>query len=88
MAKYKRTQGHGRGEEQRTASSKIHGAEALETKVRQFFKGHIRDIKSNEGLDKKLYDGLDFDPVRRKRRTQAIIGTLPKVQTLLSGAVQ
>ena len=88
MAKNKRTQGHGRGEEQRTASTKIHGAEALETKVRQFFKGHIRDIKSNEGLDKKLYDGLDFDPVRRKRRTQAIIGTLPKVQTLLSGAVR
>lgn len=34
MAKYKRTQGHGRGEEHRTASSKLHGAEALETKVR------------------------------------------------------
>ena len=66
-----------------THSSNISQVESLEARAKQSFKEQIRNAKENENIDKSLYEALDYDSVRQKRRIMAVLGTLEQVKSLV-----
>ena len=82
MAKKKRKPVNNRKSPQ-THSSQMNRGEALAIKAKQSFKEQIRSAKENPNIDNTIYEGLDFDPVRQKRRIQAILSTLDQVKSVV-----
>ena len=66
-----------------THFSNVSQAETLEARAKQSFKEQIRSANENENIERYLFEGLDYDPVRKKRRIQAVLGTLEKVTSLV-----
>ena len=61
---------------QRTHLSKMSSTDVFAAQAKECFKEQIHNAKENENIDKTLFEGLDYDPVRQKRRIQAILNTL------------
>ena len=68
---------------QRTHLSKMSSTDVFAAQAKECFKEQIRNAKENENIDKTLFEGLDYDPVRQKRRIQAILNTLEIVKSLV-----
>lgn len=70
-----------------THFTRMSPTEVLKVKIKQSFKDQIRSAKSNQNIDKILYEALDYDPIRQKRRMEAIIATLDRVKSVTSEIV-
>lgn len=70
-----------------THFTRMSPTEVLKVKIKQSFKDQICSAKSNQNIDKILYEALDYDPIRQKRRMEAIIATLDRVKSVTSEIV-
>lgn len=68
---------------QRAHLSKMSSTDVFAAQAKECFKEQIRNTKKNENVDSSLFEALDYDPVRQKRRIQAVLGTLEKVKSLV-----
>ena len=81
MAKKKRKPVNNKKSSQ-THFSQMNRGDALSSKAKHCFKEQMRTAKENPNIDRTLYEGLDYDPVRQKRRIQAVLATLDKVKSI------
>lgn len=87
MAKKKRKPIHKETEDKHVSSGKRSPEDARVERIKYCFKINRQKARENCKLDKVIFEGLDFDHIRQKRRINAISDTLPMVQTLVSDVV-
>ena len=83
MAKNKRKTDKKKHHGHKGTSSKNSPADALLNKAKQSFKEQIGAARLNPNINKTIFEGLDYDPLRQRRRIQAVMGTLDQVKALV-----
>lgn len=82
MAKKKRKADNRKQHSHKAGYPKGSPAVMLINQAKQCFNEQCNAARANPNIDKTIFEGLDYDPVRQKRRIQAVIGTLDKVKAL------
>ncbi len=80
MAKKKRKPDNHKKSHQ-THSGKEKAGIDFESQAKKQFKQRLRDLRSGGHIDPEMFEGLDYDSTRQKRRIQAMSAMLEEVKT-------
>ena len=88
MAKKKRKPVHKENKEKRAHFGRMPNEDARVQQAKLYFKKNKQVARENKNIDKVMFEGLDYDHDRQKRRIEAIFNTLPMVKELVSEVVE